>query len=435
MTDSVTARGRWMALVAAFLGWMFDGMEIGLFPIAGRPALRELLNATGPDADRLIGPWFSAIVASFLLGAALGGVVFGWLGDRLGRVRAMILSVLTYSLFSGLCALVETPMQLAVLRFVASMGMGGEWALGVALVAEVWPSRSRPLMAGLIGAAANVGFLIVGFVALGVSRFVEGLGDLLSFLPATWVEALLRNSGWRMIFLVGAMPALLTFVIRFFVPESEKWKASRASGPKPAVADIFRGGLRRTTILGSCLAGVALLGTWGAVQFLPAWAAQFTKDPQKAAWTQIVAAAGAIVIPVAVALLAERFNRRTAYIGLCAAALVVCQILFWGFRTDPQFGVPFLVMAFLVNGITGGFYGWLPLYLPELFPTRVRATGAGFTYNAGRVIAAVGTVGSGGLLSLFGSYAVMGSVMSLIYLAGFVVIAFSPETKGRPLPE
>ena len=104
MTQTVTARGRWMALVAAFLGWMFDGVEIGLFPIAGRPALRELLNATGPDADRIIGPWFSAIVAAFLLGAALGGVVFGWLGDRLGRVRAMILSVLTYSVFSGLCA-------------------------------------------------------------------------------------------------------------------------------------------------------------------------------------------------------------------------------------------------------------------------------------------------------------------------------------------
>lgn len=435
MTESVSARGRWMALVAAFLGWMFDGVEIGLFPIAGRPALRELLNATGPDADRIIGPWFSAIVAAFLLGAALGGVVFGWLGDRLGRVRAMILSVLTYSIFSGLCALVETPMQLAVLRFIASMGMGGEWALGVALVAEVWPNRSRPLMAGLIGAAANVGFMLVGFVALGVARFVEGLGDLLSFLPEAWVEALLRNSGWRMIFVAGALPAFLTLLIRFFVPESPKWKSAVSTGPRSQVSDLFRGSLKSKTILGSCLAGVGLLGTWGAVQFLPAWAGQFTGDPQKAAWTQIVAACGAIVIPIAVALLAERFNRRAAYIGLCAGSLIVCQLLFWGFRVDPQFGAAFLTMAFFVNGITGGFYGWLPLYLPELFPTRVRATGAGLTYNAGRVIAAVGTIGSGSLLSVFGSYAVMGSVMSLIYLLGFVVIAFAPETKGRPLPE
>jgi hypothetical protein len=122
---------------------------------------------------------------------------------------------------------------------------------------------------------------------------------------------------------------------------------------------------------------VALLGTWGAVQFLPAWAAQFTGDPQKAAWTQIISATGAIVIPVAVTLLAEVFSRRAAYVGLCALSLVLCQILFFSFRVNPQFGVHFLVLALLVNGTTAGFYGWLPLYLPELFPTRVRATGAG----------------------------------------------------------
>lgn len=424
-----------MALAAAFLGWMFDGVEIGLFPIAGRPALRELLGAVGPDADRLIGPWFSAIVAAFLLGAALGGVGFGWLGDRIGRVRALMLSVLAYSLFSGVCALAQSPLQLAVLRFAASMGMGGEWALGVSLVAEIWPSKSRPLLAGLIGAAANVGFMLVGFVALGVSRFVGALGDVLVFLPQPWVQALLRNDGWRMIFVAGALPALLTFGIRMFVPESERWQRARAAGSKPTVGELFRGELARPTLLGASLAGIALLGTWGAVQFLPAWAGQFTGDPQKAAWTQIVSAIGAIVIPVAVALLAEKFSRRAAYIGLCAASLVLCQVLFYSFRTNPQFGAPFLVMALLVNGTTAGFYGWLPLYLPELFPTRVRATGAGLTYNAGRILAAAGTIGSGSLLSLFGSYAIMGSVMSLIYVAGFFVIARCPETKGRPLPE
>jgi MFS family permease len=315
------------------------------------------------------------------------------------------------------------------------MGMGGEWALGVSLVVEIWPARSRPVLAGLIGAASNAGFLLVGLVALGVARFVGALGDALAFLPRHWVEALLRNDGWRMIFLAGAMPALLALGIRVFVPESERWKNARATGPKPAVGDLFRGGLARQTILGACVAGVPLLGTWGSVQFLPAWAGQFTGDPQKAAWTQIVAAAGAVVIPMAVARLAEVFNRRAAYIGLCAASLVLCQLLFFTFRTDPQFGAAFLLLALLANGTTAGFYGWLPLYLPELFPTRVRATGAGLTYNAGRIIAAAGTFGSGGLLSVFGSYAAMGTVMSLIYLAGFVVIAFCPETKGRPLPD
>ena len=424
-----------MALAAAFLGWMFDGVEIGLFPIVGRPALRELLGAFGPDADRLIGPWFSAIVAAFLLGAALGGLVFGWLGDRIGRVRAMTLSVLVYSIFSGSCALAHSPWQLAMLRFAASTGMGGEWALGVSLVAEVWPEKSRPLLAGLIGAASNVGFLLVGLVALGVSTFVGTLGSALAFLPDVWVHALLRNDGWRMICIAAALPALLALVIRTFVPESDRWKRARASGPSASAGELFSAGLIRSTMLGAGLAGIALLGTWGAVQFLPAWAGQFTGDPQKAAWTQIVAAAGAVVIPLGVALLAETFNRRVTYAGLCVASLVLCQVLFHAFGTSPRFGGPFLVMALLVNGTTAGFYGWLPLYLPELFPTRLRATGAGVTYNAGRVLAAGGTIGSGRLLSMFGSYAVMGSVMSFIYLGGLVLIAFCPETKGRALPD
>jgi MFS family permease len=426
-----------MALLAAFLGWMFDGLEIGLFPLAGRPAMQELLNTgNAAQADQVIGQWMSAIVASFLLGAALGGTIFGWLGDRVGRVRAMVFSVLTYSLFSGACVFVHTPMQLAVLRFVASMGMGGEWALGVSLVSEIWPAKSRPLLSGLIGAAANVGFMLVGFVGLGVTRFLTGLGSALSFLPHPWVDALLRNNGWRMIFLVGAIPAILTFFIRIFVPESEKWKSAAATATKPRVAEIFKEGLGRSTILGACLAGVALLGTWGAVQFLPAWAFKFTDSAPKAAWTQIFSAVGACTIPIIVALLAQQFSRRAAYAGLCICSLISCEVLYLLFRNEPKFGFTFLLLATLVNGITAGFYGWLPLYLPELFPTRLRATGAGFTFNAGRIIAAVGTLAaSGNLLKLFGSYSKMGSIMCLVYVLGLVVIFFCPETKGKPLPE
>ncbi len=429
-------RGKWMALLAAFLGWMFDGLEIGLFPLAGRPAMQELLHATGADADQRIAQWMTGVVAAFLLGAAAGGTVFGWLGDRLGRVRAMVLSVLTYSLFSGFCVFVQSAWQLAILRFIASMGMGGEWALGVSLISEIWPGKNRPLLSGLIGAAANVGFMLVGFVGLGVSKFVGGLGKGLAFLPHPWVDALLRNNGWRMIFLVGSIPALLTFFIRIFVPESEKWKSAAANAPKTSVADIFQPGIRRSSLLGACLAGVALLGTWGAVQFLPSWAGKMTGDPLKQAWTQIFSAIGAITIPIVVALLAEKYSRRAAYAGLCIASLISCQILFLSFRKEFHFGFSFLLLATLVNGITAGFYGWLPLYLPELFPTRVRATGSGFAFNSGRVIAALGTsLASGNLLSIFGSYAVMGSIMSFIYLAGLGIIATCPETKGKPLPE
>ena len=416
------AKGRTMALVAAFLGWMFDGLEMGLFPLAGRPALKELMHAAGPDADKIIGPWFGGIIAAFLVGAAAGGVLFGWLGDRVGRVKAMVWSVATYSIFSGLCGFVNAPWQLGALRFVASLGMGGEWALGVSLISEIWPAKSRPLLSGLIGAAANVGFFLVGVVQILLSRYSQTFSHAFNDAPT-----------WRLLFIAGALPALLTFVIRVFVPESEKWKAAASSGPKPTVADIFTPSIRKVTLLGAALAGVALLGTWASVQWIPPWVIKMTGNAKnEAAWTQMFAALGAVVLPLICALLAERFNRRGTYMALCVGSIAVCEVLF---LLKPGFGFGFLVLATLANGITGSFYGWLPLYLPELFPTRIRATGSGFCFNIGRIMAAAGSLASGSLLALFGDYARTGSIICLIYLLGLVVIFYCPETKGKPLPE
>src|SRR5271157_5607694 len=160
-----SGRGKWLALTAALLGWLFDGAEMGVFSMVGRPAIKDLLATTD---EGVIGLWFGVVTAGFLVGAATGGVLFGWLGDRLGRVRAMTLSVLTYSVFTGLCGVAGEAWQVGALRFIAALGMGGEWSLGVALVMEVWPNRSRAFMAGLIGAAANVGYLLVGFASLGL---------------------------------------------------------------------------------------------------------------------------------------------------------------------------------------------------------------------------------------------------------------------------
>src|SRR6185369_2942727 len=152
-------------LLAAFLGWMFDGLEMGIFPIVARPALQQM----GITGDAEIGKWMGHVTALFLLGAACGGLVFGWLGDRIGRVRAMAFSILVYSGFTGLLYFVQSPGQIAALRFTAAIGMGGEWALGVALVMEVWDAKYRPLLAGMIGAAANVGFVLVGLIGALIS--------------------------------------------------------------------------------------------------------------------------------------------------------------------------------------------------------------------------------------------------------------------------
>jgi MFS family permease len=355
-----------------------------------------------------------SINALFLLGAACGGLLFGWLGDRLGRVRAMILSILAYSLFTGCCYFVQAPWQLGLFRFLAAIGMGGEWSLGVALVMECWPEKHRPLLAGAIGAAANVGFGLLG--ALGIAFAVT------------------RDS-WRWVMLAGAAPALLTLFIAIWVPESERWKKSVKETTSKPLSEIFSRGLRSRTLLGLVFASVALIGTWGSVQWLPSWADQLTggKVQHAKALTQLLMAAGAVVGGLLGPIVGGKIGRRPAYFLLCLSSLLACAFLF---RRVTEYGGLFLFMVLLVGGCTAAFYGWLPLYLPELFPTRARATGQGFCYNIGRVLAALGAVQMGQLLSFYeGSYARAGATITLIYAVGMVVIWFGPETRGKPLPD
>jgi len=404
------SRGQWLVLIAAFLGWMFDGVEQGAFPLVARPALQDLL---GVEADKLLGPWMGYITALFLVGAACGGVAFGWLGDRLGRVRAMIFSILAYSLFTGCCYFVQAAWQLGLFRFLAAVGMGGEWSLGVALVMECWPERFRPLLAGAIGVAANLGFSLLG--ALG------------------FCFELSRHS-WRWVMLAGAVPAFLALFIAGYVPESERWKQSaRAATTKP-LGEIFGRGLRRATWLGLAFASIALIGTWGSVQWLPAWADQLTHGTNQSAkgLTQLATGLGAMVGSFLGPVIGGRLGRRPAYFLLCLSSLIACGFLF---RCVHDFGGVFLLMTWLTGAATASFYGWLPLYLPELFPTRARATGQGVCYNGGRVLAALGALEMGQLLRYYeGSYAHAGATITLIYAFGLMLIWFAPETKGRPLP-
>jgi SHS family sialic acid transporter-like MFS transporter len=402
---------QWMVLFAAFLGWLFDGFEIGLFPVVGRPALLNLIPSAG---DAVVGLWFARITAAFLLGAASGGLIFGWLGDRIGRVRALALSILAYSLFTGFGYFAQAPWQLAGLRFLAALGMGGEWALGVALVMECWPEKWRPLLAGAIGAAANFGFLLSGIMAKVHDVTIES---------------------WRWTFLVGAAPAFLVFFIILFVPESEKWKASVQKTIAKPFREIFGPALRKKTLLAVLFASVALIGTWGSVQWCPSWADQMAgkTNPGAKADTQMMQAFGAIIGCLIAPLIGARLGRRISYFLLCSSSLVLCAILFRAFK---EFGTAFLIMSFFVSATTASFYGWFPLYFPELFPTRVRATGQGFAYNFGRVLAAGGALLQGRLMGAFdGSYPRAGAVVTLVYLIGMAAIWFAPETKGKPLPE
>jgi MFS family permease len=529
-----------MALAAALLGWLFDGAEMGVFSMVGKPAVTDLMQShlAGMDdkeASATVGLWFGVIIAGFLVGAATGGVLFGWLGDRIGRVRAMTLSVLTYALFTGLCFFATEAWHIGALRFIAALGMGGEWSLGVALVMEVWPNRSRAFMAGLIGAAANVGYMVVGLVGLVLASWLASLHDGLisggvSEAMAKWLT---QYSGWRIIMLLGTLPALLTFFIRIFVPESEKWAHENEKGstshwatqdliavlvgligpgliifvwstkmfdgsstklPVQLAATVIglaiatagytfpviryfqraakqsgkaneSGPIIRRMLLGACLSGVALLGTWGSTQWAPSFADETVKAEKAAAlkiaetadgstpdysqyrpreWTLIWISIGAVVGTLLAAGMGDWFGRRPSYFLLCILSLASIYVFYLG---GHKYGPMFLFWAFVAGTCTASFYGWLPLYLPELFPTSVRATGQGFGFNFGRILAAIGVLQTGNLMGLFKTDLIIGgftipqgyplacSTMSLIYLVGMVIIWFAPETKGKPLPE
>jgi SHS family sialic acid transporter-like MFS transporter len=437
---SATRGAQWMVLVAAFLGWMFDGLELGIGPVAVRSALVDLLGYASVTKlsvvqEGRVAAWNGGITASFLLGAAAGGLLFGWLGDRIGRVKAMTISILFYSAFTGLCYFATSAWHLAGLRFLAALGMGGEWSLGVALVMECWPAKHRPLLAGVIGAASNVGFLLIGGLAWA--------------FPVT-------ADGWRWVMIVGALPALLTFFIRVFVPESERWKSSveKTTGVRQPAREIFRGELRGRTLVAIGLAAVALIGTWGSVQWIPLWVEKNVEFPainassnlpeagagsaariraRAKGQVQTLSSLGAILGCLAGALLGG-FGRRRAYLVLCTASLVLCALLF---RTMDTYSTSFLLVVFLVGGVTASFYGWLPLYLPELFPTRVRATGQGLSFNFGRIFAAGGALIAGQLVSgvYRGDYGQMCATVTLIYVVGMMLILLAPETKGQPLPD
>ena len=537
------SRGRMMALAAALLGWMFDGAEMGIFSLVGKSAVTELMPQATPAA---IDVWFNVIIASFLVGAATGGVLFGWLGDRIGRVRAMTLSVLTYALFTGFCGFAGEAWQVGILRFIAALGMGGEWSLGVALVMEVWPNKSRAFMAGLIGAAANVGYLLVGFLGLAL---LQVLGSLRGGLESLGLSAETTNfyageshRGWRLMMIAGTIPALLTFFIRIFVPESHKWEKEQEKGSTShwATQDLLAvvvglagpflivwvwafektGSLQHSIairiagtivglvialagytfpviryfqrhaaqhvaenrsgsaawgltfqrmLLGAVLAGIALLGTWGSTQQAPTWADDLVKAPYKLEkkaledagqleaakalkppptrareWTLIWLSVGAIVGTLGAAFMGDWLGRRPAFCLLCLLSLLSV----WGlYLLNKEYSNSVLLWAFISGTFTASFYGWLPLYLPELFGTNVRATGQGFSFNFGRILAAIGTLQVGNLIQLVSQDVNLSgliipagrplacSVISLVYVLGMVVIWFAPETKGQPLPE
>jgi MFS family permease len=408
-------------LLAAFLAWMFAGMEISLFVLVHRQMALELL---GPDTpEDVVTEWFAWFQAAFLFGAAAGGWLFGWLGDRVGRTRALAAGVLCYSLLTLGCYFAETTRAMIVLRFLACLGVGGVWPNAVALVSEAWPDASRPLLSGLLGAAANVGFVLLGVVGY--------------YFPIT-------HESWRWVLLVGTTPGLLGVVILAAVPESPRWLAGRSvaavGGTGSPLREVFRPPLLSRTVLGITLGAIPVVGSAANANWIVPWADHAAEerarqtapgrpkpppDPRNKARTQITRSGGAVFGSLLGGVVASLLGRRLSYFLISLGALAVSTYIFSQLNPGhPQFQL----FAFLLGFVGITYFGWLPLFLPELFPTRVRATGTGISFNTGRVVAAVVVLSAGFLLGQFGGkYDLVGLYSGAIYAVGMVVIWFAPR--------
>lgn len=434
MSDSpqpaaLTTPQRYGVLLAAFAAWMFAGLEISLFILVHRQMTLELLGASTPEKD--VTRWFAWFQCAFLFGAAAGGWLFGFLGDHFGRTRALGAGVLCYSLGTCACYFSHSAELMLVLRFLACLGVGGVWPNAVALVAEAWPNASRPFLAGVLGAAANFGFVLLG--AIGYAFPVE-------------------PESWRWVLLVGAAPALIGFAILALVPESPRWLASRV--PKEVDAPRERSPLREVltppllsrTFLGVMLGAIPVVGSAANANWLVPWTDHAHQERAKAsggevkkpdarekAKTQMTRSGGAIFGSLLGGVLASALGRRVSYFLISLGALAVSTYIFS--QLDPLHPW-FQVFAFILGFVGITYFGWLPLFLPELFPTRVRSTGTGISFNSGRVVAALVVLSAGFLLDQFsGDYAQVGLWSGTIYGAGMLVVWFVPRTTGGKLED
>ncbi len=421
----LSTQARITILVVALIGWFFGGVQIGITNL-GRPATIGLINESGwsvglgVDAiEQLINSWAAYLQVAFLFGAAAGGFFFGRLGDSIGRTRALGISIIWFSAFTALSYFAANPLHLIVLRFVACLGVGGCWPNGVALVSESWSKITRPVMASMIGMAGNVGIFV--------------LATLLVHFPAT-------SESYRWVFLVGASVLPVGVLILVFVRESPAWLAAREAGEKTVSADsapkisVFRKPYLGVTLVGIALATVPLFGGWGSFLWIVFWAGQLGEElglPELKAEIVQVRSIASIVGSGLAAVIAVRIGRRTCYFLASLGALFLSQYIFW-------FTIPidknFLIWVFLWGLCNGLYFGWLPFFLPELFETRVRATGAGVSFNFGRILTAVTISLTPTLTYYFKSdYAQIGRVTSLIFIVGMIAILFAPDTQKRKL--
>jgi MFS family permease len=380
----------------------------------------ELIGSIDPATVAYTG---SMVLACKLLAWGLGGIAFGVVADRIGRAKTMLITVLIYALFTGMSGLAQNIWQLTIFQALAGVGIGGEWAAGAALVAETWPEQSRQRALVVMQMSFAGGFFLAGLLNVVVGPF-----------------------GWRWVFAAGAAPALFTLVIRKFVPEPERWLAGRQSQSEVRhehelrtamhmLAAIFAPNVRQHTVVGLLAAAGMMIGTWGTTTLLPTWIVELAGQDENAfaamatGTSFMLANVGAVFGYLMPMWLNDAVGRRWSYALVVVGCIATALIVFIQIRT-----VPALLWFMPLYGFfaIGGF-GTIAVYLPEPYPTRIRATGQGFCWNAGRALTSIGVLTSGALVNALGSVPMAATILAGGYLVGLFAIWFGPETRGIPL--
>ena len=431
----------WIVLVISALGWLFDTMDQNLFNLVRKTSVEDLLmpkaqrDALSPEAKAAfndeVGFKGGIVTAVFLLGWAAGGFIFGILGDRLGRTKTMIVTILIYAIFTGSSGLVNNWILYSIARFMTGVGVGGEWAAGAALVAETFPQRSRPMALGFLQALSSVGNMMAACITWGIEG--AGIQDVQS---------------WRIVYFVGAVPALLVLWIRRSVHEPEKWVQAKeqASVGKELgkIGSMFTHPVLRRNLIASVLMGAAGVGAlWGvgffSTDFILRTLIAAGKKPAEANQIKnimfILQNLGSFFGIYCFALLAERLNRRKAFFMSYVLAWASVLVFFWGVsKSGANATMVCLILAPVMGFFTLMPFSGFTIYFPELFPTRLRTTGCGFAYNAARILAAGAPFAIGFLGKKYG-FPQAATMVVGIYVLGFIGTAMAPETKGLPLPD
>jgi len=425
-------RYQWTVLFAAWLGWGFDIFDGLLFNYIAPNCVPTLLNLTigSPEAKIATMYWTGLITSLLLLGWAIGGILFGYLADRIGRSKTLLITMLVYAIGTASCAFAPNIELLIVFRLLASLGIGGEWAAGASMVAEVMPKKYRVEAGALLYTSASIGLFLANFVNYLIAR--------------VWFPTQPEIS-WRYVFLAGLIPAVFAFFIRFFIKEPEIWQSEKENSPN--ITEIFSPKIRKATVSGLLMAVIALITWWSCNSFIPVIAAGLAQSVAK---SQSVAVANVqLIIEDWKSAITSSFNLGGLFgtlLTIPAAKILGRKLMFGIYFVLSSLAVTFTFgvghipslqlwcsLYFAIGITVFGIFGSFTFYLPELFPTHLRATGAGFCYNAGRIITAigpflVGMIASSKVNALQGAFSVM-FLIGFVPLIGIAVMPWVIETK------